>query len=681
MISKLRFSLIAVILLVLLGFGFHDQAKGQPGTDSQFCPGVEISNGWLQTRISPDALAPPDFSAALMGTVEGSNGNAIAGLDWQHVELDFVFDNFDDTIFFTNLPRFLKPTNRTGGQLVSWWTQKEGRESYFQITETLGNYIGIHVHIFDENCVEIRDFCDIYTPGDTHVYNLGDLVTNDGQTPDDSILQDKEGFITFTVVDSEDFLNDLDGACPDSDQAIDYNWLAGTAYIVDPADYMYGVNMYARYGVCFDELAPFENLVLNGSFQDGDLPPWSQTQGGLTDVITEDGISPQVQPPACNNTDNPDCDDPDADTYMGYVASDPNVSESNYYKAGTPLGDPELINTGLFETNVTVLESNSFNSSDSIDNMVHYDLAFLAPLTDGIPVEAQCDNYAAVCTTNSSGQLYDCNCYNTTGDGSIIGGGSCADLATDNVAYAVGPASFPGGRSSFLLDETLRLPGGTSTVQVITGQIGEISPQCSDSGFPNGTGALVDNVYTLAQLPLCDFSGEFIFEGNNTLNGFNAFYLPFVPSQFAGQFNVLPGNEGNAGADVVHINFADRYSPNYSPVAAFINTSSIIYDDEEIPASCGDAKVCFVRLGIDADIVISEDFTPASPSASPTATPTIGPVSPTPTPTQTNRPRGSSSSCAITGPVQLGTAMANVLIPLIPLAFVFGIRAVRRRKK
>ena len=42
---------------------------------------------------------------------------------------------------------------------------------------------------------------------------------------------------------------------------------------------------------------------------------------------------------------------------------------------------------------------------------------------------------------------------------------------------------------------------------------------------------------------------------------------------------------------------------------------------------------------------------------------------------------GGSGSCAIAGsPVQLGTAWANVLIPLVPVALVFGVRASRRRK-
>jgi hypothetical protein len=92
-------------------------------------------------------------------------------------------------------------------------------------------------------------------------------------------------------------------------------------------------------------------------------------------------------------------------------------------------------------------------------------------------------------------------------------------------------------------------------------------------------------------------------------------------------------------------------------------------------------ETCFVRLGIDDSIVLSEDFTP------PTLTPTTGPPTtppitfpPVTTPPPTNN--GGSSSCAIAGnPVQLGTALANVLIPLVPVAFAFGVRAVRRRKK
>ena len=77
----------------------------------------------------------------------------------------------------------------------------------------------------------------------------------------------------------------------------------------------------------------------------------------------------------------------------------------------------------------------------------------------------------------------------------------------------------------------------------------------------------------------------------------------------------------------------------------------------------------------------------AGPTPTPTAAPTAGPTpTPTATTTPTNPPPGDdnssgSSSCAIAGnPVQLGTAVANLLIPLVPVAFAFGYRATRRRK-
>jgi hypothetical protein len=159
------------------------------------------------------------------------------------------------------------------------------------------------------------------------------------------------------------------------------------------------------------------------------------------------------------------------------------------------------------------------------------------------------------------------------------------------------------------------------------------------------------------------------------------------PDTLFGQFNVLPDNN-TAGSDLVLINFADNYVPfNVLPGYVFIDKN--IHDDQENPLSCGNDTVCYARYGVDEPIVIAEEFVP--PTLPPTPTPTMGPptgtppptLPPTPTPTSTNGPSGGgSSSCAIAGsPVQLGTALANVLIPLVPVAFAFGVRAVRRRKK
>ncbi len=77
------------------------------------------------------------------------------------------------------------------------------RESYVQLTNT-GNIQAItHVQIFDvaNNCNE-NNFYDIYTPTDTHVYNMRDIQTNDGN-PSGVVLPDNSyGFVVITYVDS-----------------------------------------------------------------------------------------------------------------------------------------------------------------------------------------------------------------------------------------------------------------------------------------------------------------------------------------------------------------------------------------------------------------------------------------------------------------------------------------------
>jgi hypothetical protein len=157
----------------------------------------------------------------------------------------------------------------------------------------------------------------------------------------------------------------------------------------------------------------------------------------------------------------------------------------------------------------------------------------------------------------------------------------------------------------------------------------------------------------------------------------------FTPDFFAGQFNLLPGNVAG-GADVVLINFADFYGPPYRPLPASVLYSVSIFDEHEVDQSCGDAVACFARLGIDDSIVLSQNFVPPPPTMGPTMGPTIVPptsVPPTSVPPTSGGGNNGGGSCNIAGPVQLGTAMTNLLIPLVPVAFAFGVRAIRRRKK
>ena len=150
MISKLRFSLIAVIMLVLFGFGFQNEAKGV-GENDQFCPFIPNTTGWLDIDISG---SPRNFSAGLIGTVEGTGVGAVGGMDWMHVDFTDFFQPF--------------PTNTYGAQVVSWWTQAEGRTTVLQVTNAFPEAIAVHVRLLGADCQELRNFCDFYTGGDTH---------------------------------------------------------------------------------------------------------------------------------------------------------------------------------------------------------------------------------------------------------------------------------------------------------------------------------------------------------------------------------------------------------------------------------------------------------------------------------------------------------------------------------
>src|SRR3990172_91447 len=131
----------------------------------------------------------------------------------------------------------------------------------------------------------------------------------------------------------------------------------------------------------------------------------------------------------------------------------------------------------------------------------------------------------------------------------------------------------------------------------------------------------------------------------------------------------------DAGADVVLMSLKDSYGPPYRTIAGSASYLVTIYDDAEKALSCGDFSACFARRGINLAIPNSDDFTPPTPTPSPT--PTAGPPTATPTATATAEPPGGGGEgCSIAGStVQLGTAMANILIPLVP-ALAIGYRVL-----
>jgi len=254
MTKRLRsgFIVIASALLLLLGISTSEEARGQACVDC-ICPGLDVGTGWfdIAVNLDPDGGGETDFTAGLLGTIEslGAGAPNIGGIDWL----------YNDKLFLS--------TTLLGTQLITWWSQADDRNTYIQVTNTTGFCsamgvftgqqcltagecgagevcagVNLEVKILGENCLELTNFCDPYTSHDTHVYNLGDLVDNNGIARNDSVLQGHEGVFVVTPVDN----------CA-NEEAISWNYLDGNLRLIDEGnDIDYGTNIYTREAVFFD---------------------------------------------------------------------------------------------------------------------------------------------------------------------------------------------------------------------------------------------------------------------------------------------------------------------------------------------------------------------------------------------------------------------------------------------
>ena len=84
------------------------------------------------------------------------------------------------------------------------------RESYIQLTNIDSTSQNLHIQIYNVgNLCNENNFFDLYTPNDTHVYNLRDILTNDGSPSGVVLPEDAYGIvfvsapIPFLVIDPE----------------------------------------------------------------------------------------------------------------------------------------------------------------------------------------------------------------------------------------------------------------------------------------------------------------------------------------------------------------------------------------------------------------------------------------------------------------------------------------------
>ena len=124
-------------------------------------------------------------------------------------------------------------TDRPGRQLHAFFDLRD-RESFIQVTNTDNvNPYFVHMQIFtvNNNCNE-NDFFDLYTPTDTHVYNMRDILSNDGN-PSGVVLPDNAyGIVVFSALDSIASQNQGGNT-----------FLIGNSRIVDNSGYEYRTNL------------------------------------------------------------------------------------------------------------------------------------------------------------------------------------------------------------------------------------------------------------------------------------------------------------------------------------------------------------------------------------------------------------------------------------------------------
>ena len=133
------------------------------------------------------------------------------------------------------------------------------RESFIQVTNTDNEPTLVHVQIYNvANLCNENNFFDIYTPNDTHVYNLRNILSNDSN-PSGVVLPDDAYGIVFI------------SAAPVGERLIRfYTPIVGNFRIVDNSGYEYRSN--AQSLVEFRQLMmlpPFDVITFNYNSEKG----------------------------------------------------------------------------------------------------------------------------------------------------------------------------------------------------------------------------------------------------------------------------------------------------------------------------------------------------------------------------------------------------------------------------
>ena len=75
----------------------------------------------------------------------------------------------------------ISDTDFSVSRLVNYWDLRDLRDTYVQVANVWDVHVRVHVQIYNVDGVtpcETCSFFDIYTPGDTHVYDVSNITRN-----------------------------------------------------------------------------------------------------------------------------------------------------------------------------------------------------------------------------------------------------------------------------------------------------------------------------------------------------------------------------------------------------------------------------------------------------------------------------------------------------------------------
>jgi len=175
-------------------------------------------------KINNFKIALIAFVFVLLSTVSSFSGVPNSGLEYP--ETDTSEDKLLAFFDLRDRESFIQITN-TGNDLNS---DSEGGSGDFR-----NNDLTLHVQIFnvDDNCNE-NNFFDVYTPADTHIYNMRDILTNDGSPSGVVLPENAYGIVSVGVIQE---------VGPGFDESTDS--LIGNVRILDDAGYEYRTNITA----------------------------------------------------------------------------------------------------------------------------------------------------------------------------------------------------------------------------------------------------------------------------------------------------------------------------------------------------------------------------------------------------------------------------------------------------